>query len=406
MLLRGFGIVRMMYQGRDILKYDFDKITDRRKSDSSKWNVAEGELPMWVADMDFQTAPEIIHAMQKRLDHGFFGYSDLTDEWYDAYISWWKKRHDFEIKKDWLIFSTGVIPSISSLVRKLTTPNENVLLLTPVYNIFYNSTLNNGCRVSECPLVYDRETSGYGIDFERLEAGLADPQTSLMILCNPHNPVGKIWDRDTLARIGELAEKYSVTVISDEIHCDLTEPGKNYVPFASVSESAKNNSITCIAPTKTFNIAGLQTSAVFVPDPVLRHKAWRALNTDEVAEPNSFAQTAAIAAFNEGGLWLDCLREYLWENRRTAEQYIADNVPELKSVSSDATYLMWIDISKTGMAGKAFAAGLREKTGLYLSAGNSYGKGGEGFVRLNLACPRSVLSDGLLRLGKYVETLS
>ncbi len=217
------------------MKYDFDIEADRRGSNSLKWDVAENELPMWVADMDFRTAPQITAALEKRAAHGVFGYSIVPDEWYKAYADWWKNRHGLDIEKQRLIFCTGVVPAISSLVRKLTTPAEKVLIQTPVYNIFYNSILNNGRNVLESPLVY--ENGGYSIDWDDLEDKLADPQTTLMILCNPHNPVGKIWEAETLAKIGRLCRENYVTVISDEIHCDLTDPNRNYVPFATVSET-------------------------------------------------------------------------------------------------------------------------------------------------------------------------
>ena len=385
------------------MKYDFDTPVIRRGTDSTKWTVGENELPMWVADMDFKAAPEIIEALQKRLDHGVFGYAEIPGGWYDAYIKWWKTRHGFIMDKDGLIFCTGVIPAISSIMRKLTTPNENVLLLTPVYNIFYNSTVNNGCRVVECPLILN--DGCYEIDFNDLEEKLSDPQTSLMILCNPHNPVGKIWNGQTLERIARLAKKCGVTVVSDEIHCDLTMPGKEYIPFASVCEEAREISITCIAPTKAFNLAGMQTAAVYVHDKFLRHKVWRALNTDEVAEPNSFATTAAIAAFSYGGEWLDELRKYIFDNSKLVEEFIKDEIPELKVIHGEATYLRWIDISALGMPSKLFTETLREKTGLFVTSGDVYGKGGEGFIRMNVACPRQVLNDGLNRLKLGVEII-
>ncbi|MDC7280559.1 pyridoxal phosphate-dependent aminotransferase [Butyrivibrio fibrisolvens] len=380
-------------------KYNFDAVVNRRGTDSMKWDVAENELPMWVADMDFQTAPEIIEALQKRVAEGVFGYTDVNDDWYEAYINWWKNRHGFEIDRQWLMFCTGVIPAISSIVRKLTTPNEKVIIQTPVYNIFFNSIINNGCRPLENPLHY--EDGIFKMDFEDLEEKMSDPQASLMILCNPHNPVGKIWSREDLAKVGELAAKYGVTVISDEIHCDLVEPGKEYVPFASVSDTCKDVSITCIAPTKTFSIPGIQTAAIFVPNRFLRHKVWRGINTDEVAEPNVFAAHAAVAAFNHGGQWLDELREYLFENRRRVEAFVDENIPELHVVRGDATYLLWIDVSKLGISSKELAAHIRKETGLYLSAGTAYGDCGKDFLRMNVACTKATLEDGLARLSKY-----
>lgn len=383
------------------MNFHFDRPVDRRNTGSLKWDVQEGELPMWVADMDFQTAPAVREAVRARAEHGVFGYSIVPKEWYQAYISWWEDRHGFTMERDWLIFCTGVVPAISSMVRKLTTPAEKVLLMTPVYNIFFNSILNNGRQALECRLPYDG--TEYRIDFEDLERKLADPQTTMMLLCNPHNPIGKIWDRETLARIGALCRKHHVVVISDEIHCDLTAPGRDYVPFASVSEDCRDNSVTCIAPTKAFNIAGLQTAAVCVPNPVLRHKVWRGLNTDEVAEPNAFAVDAAIAAFTRGGEWLDALRVYLEENKTLVKEFVKRELPRLHVVPSEATYLLWVKLGSGESSAEDVAEFIRGKTGLYLSAGNPFGGDGGSFLRLNAACPRTVLEDGLSRLKEGIE---
>ena len=276
--------------------YDFDKLTDRHGTDSLKWEECGGaEYPMWVADMDFEAAPAIRKAIEDRTAHGIFGYNIIPDKWYDAYISWWQKRHNITFEKDWLVFCTGVIPAISSTVRKLTTPGENVVILTPVYNIFFNSIVNNGCKVVEVPLIYDPSSADeynkaaagghkspeelasishkvYNIDFDSLDKALSDGKTNLLLFCNPQNPVGRIWNREELAKVGELCKKHNVTILSDEIHCDLTDPDKEYVPFASVSDTCREISITAIAPTKTFNIAGMQTAAVSIPNPELRKK--------------------------------------------------------------------------------------------------------------------------------------
>ena len=383
------------------MKYDFDRVIDRRSSNSLKWDVGENELPMWVADMDFAAAPPIRAALEKRLSHGIFGYSVIPDEWAESYIGWWKTRHGFELDREWLIFCTGVVPAISSCVRKLTTTAEKVLIQTPVYNIFFNSIYNNGRNILESPLVY--ADGGYSIDFDDLEEKLSDPQTTLMILCNPHNPVGKIWDCETLSKIGELCYKHGVTVISDEIHCDITSPNASYVPFASVSDICRDISVTCIAPTKCFNIAGLHTAAVSVPNPKLRHKVWRALNTDEVAEPNVFSVCAAVSAFTEGREWLDEFREYVFENRRVAEEYMKNNIPEIVPVKADATYLMWLDCSALGGGSEEIETFIRKETGLFLTPGVEYGKSGNSFLRFNIACPRSTLMDGLERLEKGVK---
>lgn len=385
------------------MKYDFDTVADRRNTNSYKWDVGENELPMWVADMDFRTAPEITKALALRTEHGIFGYSDVTDEWYDAYINWWDRRHHIKFEKEQIFFSTGVIPTISSCVRKLTAPAEKVIIMTPVYNIFYNCILNNGRNVYECPLVYS--SGEYSIDWDALENAMSDPQTSLMLLCNPHNPVGRIWDRETLARLGEMAYDNGVTVVSDEIHCDITDPGCEYVPFASVSEKCAQNSVICIAPTKAFNIAGLQTSAVVSLNPRLRHKVWRQLNTDECGEPNAFAVQAAVAAFTKGEEWLDELRSYIYENKNTVRKFLEENIPGIKLLPSDATYLLWLDCSAFTDNSKKFAEDIRKASGLYLSHGMQFGNG-DSFLRMNIACPRSVLSDGLERLGKAIKNLS
>lgn len=381
--------------------YDFDKLTKRRDTGSLKWDVAEGELPMWVADMDFEAAPEIREAIRERAAHGIFGYNVLTKDWYEAYVGWWSRRHHVVFEEDWLLFSTGVLPIISSTVRKLTTPGENVVVQTPVYNMFFNCIRNNGRNVLESPLKYDG--AEYSIDFGDLEEKLANPQTTMMILCNPHNPVGKLWNRDTLGRIGELCARHHVLVLSDEIHCDMTDPGFEYVPFSSVSQVCRDNSVTCIAPTKAFGIPGLQTAAAVVPNPVLRHKVNRALNTDEVAEPNSFAVCAAVAAFDKGEPWLEELRQYLADNKQLVRDFIREKLPELKVVPSHATYLLWLDCGAVTEDAAGLVRFIRKHSGLYLTEGEEYGACGRQFIRLNPACPRARLREGLDRLLDSVK---
>ena len=381
--------------------FNFDKEVNRRNTNSEKWNVADNELPMWVADMDFEAAPVIRKALDARFKHGIFGYAGITDEWYEAYIGWWKHRHGFTMERDWLIFATGVVPAISSMVRKLTTPAEKVLIQTPVYNIFFNSILNNGRVVLESPLVL--KNNRYEMDFEQLEKDLSDTQTTLMILCNPQNPGGRIWTREELIKVAELCKKYGVTVISDEVHCDLTVEKRQYVPFASVSDTAREISITCMSPGKSFNIAGLHTAAVSVPNELLRNKVNRGLNTDEVAEPNVFAVEAAVAAYKGGGEWLDALNEYLDESRKIALDFIRSEIPEVKVIEKEATYLFWIDVRGLKYGGTGFAKELRMTTGLYLTDGRVYGKAGEGFLRMNIACTKKTLKDGLERLKTGVR---
>ncbi|MCR4721004.1 MAG: pyridoxal phosphate-dependent aminotransferase [Lachnospiraceae bacterium] len=385
------------------MKYDFDRIIERKNTGSVKWDFAGDAIPMWVADMDFETFPGVKKAITDRAAHGIYGYTHDTDSWQNAYKYWWKKRHGFEIEDSYMVFVTGIVPAISSAVRKLTTVGEKVLVQTPVYPVFFNSILNNGRTVNENRLIYDKEKRSFSIDWDDLEEKLKDPQTTLMILCNPQNPTGNIWDKETLLRIGNLCADNHVRVVSDEIHCDVTAPGKEYIPFASVSEVNARNCIMCVSPTKAFNIAGIQTAAVVVPNPELRHKMWRSINTDEVGEGNCFAYDAAVAAFSkEGGEWLDELREYLWANRKFAEDYIKENIKKLKPVTSDALYLMWVDCSEITNDTKVFVDRLRKEQKVMFSYGEEFGTGGESFIRINLACPRAMLEEALSRLRKGV----
>lgn len=383
------------------MRYDFETVYDRRGTDSLKWDVKDNELPMWVADMDFKAAPEILAAIGDRLSHGIMGYPVIPERWRDAYVNWWEKRHGLKMEREDLIFCAGVIPAISSMVKTLTVPGGNVLIQPPVYNAFFNIIRDNGRRIQENPLIY--RDGRYGMDFDDLDIKLSDPDTKLMILCNPHNPSGNIWSMEDLKKVGALCAKHGVTLISDEIHCDLTEPGKGYVPFAAASADFPELGIACIAPTKAFNLAGLKTAAVYIENDDLRARVRTAFNTDELTEAGSFAATAAITAFEKGGEWLDELRQVISDNRKTVEEYLKDEIPKIKAVKGEATYLLWLDIS--GLEGDvaSFQTFLREETGLFLSPGSIFGEQGREFLRMNIACPRKVLMDGLSRLKKGVE---
>lgn len=383
------------------MQYNFSKLTNRFNSNSLKWDVEKDELPMWVADMDFETAQEIIDAIKNKVNLGIFGYTVVPEEYYQAISEWWSKRHSFKIEKEWILFCTGVVPAISSIVRKMTKAGDNVVVQAPVYNIFYNSIINNHRKILSSDLRFDGKR--YFIDFEDLEKKLSDPLTTLMILCNPHNPVGNVWDRQTLKKIGELCLKHNVLVISDEIHCDLTYGDNSYIPFASISYEIAQNSITCIAPTKTFNLAGLQTASIVVPNEEIRKKVNRGINTDEVAEPNVFAMEATIAAFTKGEPWLKELIQYIYDNKKLAQQFIGKNLPQLKLIDSQATYLLWIDCNAITSDSEELCRYIRETTGLYLSSGTVYGGNGQGFIRMNIACPKERLQDGLSRLKVGIE---
>lgn len=378
--------------------FDFDRLTDRRGTLSYKWDVKEGELPMWVADMDFETAPAVKSAILRIAEHGIYGYSSTPDAYFEAVKGYFDRRHAAGFDTANMVWSNGVVAAISSMVRRLTHPNESVLIMAPVYNIFYNSILNNGRRVLSSDLVFDG--SGYSIDFADLEEKLSRPEVTLMILCNPHNPTGNIWSPEELARIGSLAARYSVTVISDEIHCDITRHGCEYTPFYSVNEECKRISVTAVAPSKTFNIAGLQSATLVIADPLLRYRVFRGINNDEVGEPNAFSVAAGIAAYTECDEWVDSLRAYLFENRDIAEARIREL--GLNPVRADATYLLWVDISAVSDDSVGFTERLREATGLYVSEGAEYGEPGRKFIRINLATQRTRLYDGLGRLAAFL----
>lgn len=371
------------------MKYDFDFETCRVNTDSLKWDDGDCTLPMWVADMDFKTPPQIINAIQNRLQSGVLGYTVVPNGWYDAIINWWKNRHGVTFKKEWLCFCTGVVPAITSIIKRVTNQGDNVVVQTPVYDIFFHSIENTGRKVFESKLVYSN--GKYDIDFADLEKKLSHPLTTMMILCNPHNPIGKIWIRDQLEKISLLCDKYDVILLSDEIHCDLTDPNVEYTPVLAVNK----NCITCIAASKTFNIAGLQSAAVVIPDEFLRNKVVRGLNSDEVAEPNCFAALATATAFNECEDWLNDLREYLFENKEIAYDFIDRNLPQVKVVRQNATYLLWIDCGAVTDNAQELCGFLVKKTGLRLSCGSEYRGNGNTFLRMNIACPKARLIRGL-----------
>ena len=382
-------------------KYDFDKPTDRRKFNTVKWDLPEGSLPMWVADMDFECAPKIREAIEARAAHGIFGYSEAPMEYFVSVADFFERISGYRHDPESMVFATGVVAIISSCVRKLTTPAEKVLIQAPVYNIFYNSILNNGRVVVSSDLVY--ENGEYRIDFQDLEEKMSDPQTTLMILCNPHNPVGKIWSREELKKIGELAVKHGVRVISDEIHFPLSDPGKTCIPFASVSEDCRKNSVTCVSASKAFNLAGIGAACAIVPDPSLRHKVWRGINTDEVGEPNAFAISASIAAYTECDDWLEEVQRYIYENKLYCYDFIKNNLPRLKVIPSEATYLIWVDASEYTEDSDELKEHIFETTGLYLSSGKAYGECGSRFLRINLATRRANVKDGMERLKKALS---
>lgn len=379
--------------------YNFDEIVDRSGTNSSKWSVVDGELPMWVADMDFKAPKPILDDLKKRLENGVLGYTRTPKEWALSHKLWWQRRHNAGFDESWFLFCTGVIPAISTAIRRFSSPGDNVVIQTPVYHVFFNCIKNNGRHVLTNELVY--ENANYSIDFNDLEKKLANPLTTIFILCNPHNPIGKIWDNDTLLKIGELCHKHGVMVISDEIHCDLTDPNKNYIPFICASKICEQTSITCVAPTKTFNIAGVQSAAVIVPNEHLRQKMSAAINYDGVGEANAFAAIATISAYTKCDQWLDLLREYVFKNKQIVSNFLTNDDFGVSLINSEATYLLWLDCSKVSKDSTGLQEFLRKNAKLWLNDGVIYGSSGS-FLRMNIACPKATLLDGLDRLKRGV----
>ena len=385
------------------MKYDFDTILDRQHTNSEKWDVKPGELPMTTADMDFKTAPEIMQAMKDKINAGAFGYEYPSQEYFDAVAHWYKIEHNAEAQTSWMRFATGVIPSITASVNHLSHTGDNVLLMEPVYNTFYNSILNSGRHALASQLKYDRSTYTYSVDWDDLEEKMSNPLTTLMILCNPHNPTGYVWSRDELMRIIKLAQKYGVIVISDEIHGDLVLKGPDYTPTFSLPEEYRQNLVTLVSTSKTFNVAALHAATGIVANPILREHFTRAINKYEVAEPNLLAIPGTIAAYTQGADWLHQLKKYLLDNREYLEQFISDNLPQLHVVPGTATYLVWIDVSKVTKDSNALAQKIRQETGLIINPGTYYHGNGNEFIRINIAYPLAQIKDGLTRLAKAIK---
>lgn len=387
------------------MKYDFDRQIQRRGTDSYKWDSASREdvLPMWVADMDFQTAPAIIEALQHRVSHGIFGYTRVPESYYKSVMDWFARRHGWTVDRRWIIYTSGVVPAVSAIIKALTVPGDKVLVQTPVYNCFFSSIRNNGCETVSSPLIHTGNT--FVIDYDDLERKAANPKVKAMLLCNPHNPAGRVWKREELVRIGEICLRHGVTVVSDEIHCELVFPGHTYTPFASISEEFLQHSVTCISPSKAFNIAGLQIANIVCADASLREKIDRAINDNEVCDVNPFGVIATQAAYNEGEEWLTQLIEYLHANYLYMQEFCRELLPEFPITTLEGTYLVWMDCRTLGIPSEVLELKLIEKAGLWLNAGTMYGAEGEGFMRWNIACPRAELAKGLKRFMNFVQSL-
>lgn len=385
------------------MRYDFDRVVPRRGTDSCKWDSAanDGVLPMWVADMDFQTAPAITEALRRRVDHGIFGYTRVPQSYYEAVTGWFARRHGWTIDPQWMIYTSGVVPALSAIVKASTRPGDKVLIQTPVYNCFFSSIRNNGCEAVSSPL--RRRGDTYEMDYEDLERKAADPRVKVMLLCNPHNPVGRVWRRDELQRLGEICLRHGVLVVADEIHCELVFPEYPYTPFASISEEFRQHAVSCVSPSKAFNIAGLQIANIVAADDDLRRRIDRAINDNEVCDVNPFGVIATQAAYNDGGEWLDELIGYLRANYLHLRAFCREQLADFPVAELEGTYLVWMDCRRLGLSSAQLEEQLIDRARLWLNAGTMYGPEGEGFMRWNIACPRTRLDEGLNRFVKFVR---
>ncbi len=390
------------------MNYGFDTPVVRRGTNCVKWDddAQDDILPLWVADMDFEVAPAIREAIEKRAQHPVFGYTHVPDEYYTAIINWFSRRHQWHIERDWVLYTIGVVPAASVCIKALTEPGDKVLVQTPVYNCFFSSIRNQGCEIVESPLVYDKEQGFYSIDFADFEQKCADPKVKVFLLCNPHNPACRVWTADELQRLNDICLKHGARVVSDEIHCELTIPGVMYVPFGRVSEACQQNGITLCSPSKSFNIAGLQTANIVCSDAALRAKIDRVINIFEVCDLNPFGPVALMAAYNESEDWLDALRAYIYKNYLELSKFFREELPEWTVTRLEGTYLAWVDISSTGMTANELAAILKSRGRVRVCSGQIYGEeAGRDFIRINMATQHSRLMEGLQRIVQTVRTL-
>ena len=381
---------------------NFDEMIPRRDTNSVKWDsAADAEvLPMWVADMDFRTAPAITEALRQRVEHGIFGYTRVPDAYYEAVVNWFARRHGWQMQQEWILYTISVVPALSATIKALTEPGDKVLMQTPVYNCFFSAIRNNGCEIADNRLIYENNT--YRIDFEDLERKASDDKVKLMLLCNPHNPAGRVWTREELTRIGEICLRHGVTVVSDEIHCEFAYPGHAYTPFASISDDFLHRSVTCVSPSKAFNIAGLQIANIVCADEAVRQRINEVINLHEINNVNPFGVIATIAAYNEGESWLLQLLDYLRGNYECMRDYCARHLPDFPIAELEGTYLAWMDCRKLRLSSRELEERLLQEAELWLNAGTMYGDAGEGFMRWNLACPRARMLEGLERFRKFV----
>ena len=391
------------------MKYDFDELVERRGTNCVKWDEegpcqtddrcsSKEMIPLWVADMDFKVAPAIQEAVRKRAEHGVFGYNIVPESYYEAVIAWFRRRHQWDIHREWLLYTTAVVPAMSCVIKALTMPGEKVLILSPAYNCFFSSIKNNGCEVLESPL--KAADDSFEVDFIDFESKCADEKTTLFLLCNPHNPTGRVWTREELQRMYDICHRHGVKVVSDEIHCELIMPGYRFVPFGTVTDDC----VVMNSPSKSFNTAGLQIANIICSHPTWRRRIDRAININEVCDVNPFGIVALQAAYNESEDWIDELNQYLWGNYQSIRDFIEEKIPQWKVCRLEGTYLPWVDVSAMGITSQQLCNRLFAEAKVWINPGTMYGREtGEGYVRLNIACPRSRLMDALQRIETVVN---
>lgn len=383
------------------MEYDFSRPTERRGTDSYKWDSAPETdiIPLWVADMDFETFPCITEALQQRVAHGIFGYTRVPEAYYEAVCNWFGKHHGWHINREDIIYTSGVVPAVSAVIKALTLPGDQVIVQGPVYNCFFSSIRNNGCEMVSNSLIYNKEELRYEIDFDDLERKLAHERARLMLICNPHNPGGRVWTRDELTRVAELCRKYGVRVVSDEIHCELTLYDNEYVPFGSLPDELSHGSITCCSPSKAFNTAGLQIANIVCRDAEVRNRIDRAININEVCDVNPFGVIALQAAYSDEGYeWLTQLRAYISSNYDLLRERFARELPKCKVMRMEGTYLAWIDCSELHISSDEIEEMLMHENKVWVNAGSMYGTEGAAFIRINMACTSELLNEGITRI--------
>ena len=385
------------------MKFDFDELVARRGTGCVKWDECPNDevIPLWVADMDFKAAPAILDAVRKRAEHGVFGYTVVEEDYYEAVISWFQRRHDWTIRREEILYTTGVVPAMSVAIKALTMPGEKVLILSPDYNCFFSSVKNNGCEVLETALL--RVGDSFEVDWEDFETKCADEKTTVFLLCNPHNPCGRVWTSKELELMNDICLRHGVRVVSDEIHCELVMPGYKFQPFAAVSEACRENSVILNSPSKSFNIAGLQAANIICSQPEWRRRLDRAININEVCDLNPFGPVALKAAYNESEDWIDELNQYLWGNYQALCKFVDENIPQWKVCKLEGTYLPWVDISAMNTTAQDLCDKLLDEAKVWLNPGTMYGpQSGEGYIRINIATQRSRLIEALNRIKKVL----